>query len=433
MSVGLLEQLCDPALLERHIVRLAKKARQRESLDLIEFDGVPLRWIEEHAGAFAKALSLDIQNGQYVPGIARRRRVVLDKPRSLVELSPADRIVQGAFAELLAERFKPHLSPSLHSYRRGRSVFTALRGITRHFLRHRQRVTDPRQRGLWVFRGDVARYTDSIGTTPDGALWGMLERHLAQDLAAPRGDFLRELLSHAVSPEVFDAEAKSTGRAERGVPTGCPITPVIANLYLAPLDDALSRIRGGHFVRYGDDVFFAHPDAEVMRTAVEGAEALLTSLGLVFNQRKRRLVWLTGNGVSAIDYLGWSVSFHGTILPTREKLRFGLRELFGRLERSAVHLRDESPAARAAALCKIASSILDRKAETADALWTSLIRWSSDVGYMRHVDHLIALRIASLAARCSGPRAFRTFPPQALRTQFGLRSLAAYRAAKPAP
>jgi RNA-directed DNA polymerase len=96
-------------------------------------------------------------------------------------------------------------------------------------------------------------------------------------------------------------ELKGWQPTERGTPQGSVISPLLANLYLNPLDHAVAR-QGWEMVRYADDFV-------VLCRTKEQAEAVLAFLhqwtgaaGLSLHPTKTRIVNAATEG---FDFLGW--------------------------------------------------------------------------------------------------------------------------------
>jgi RNA-directed DNA polymerase len=73
----------------------------------------------------------------------------------------------------------------------------------------------------------------------------------------------------------------------KGVMAGTPLAPLLSNLYLRPLDDALEQA-GVPFLRYADDMIVFGSEQEVLHLAGE-IEERLSAFGLALNPRKTRL------------------------------------------------------------------------------------------------------------------------------------------------
>ncbi|MCL3836876.1 CRISPR-associated endonuclease Cas1 [Aeromicrobium duanguangcaii] len=149
-------------------------------------------------------------------------------PRVLHIPTVRDRIVERALLEQLTPLVDPWLSPAAHAYRPGRGVTSAVRD-----------VVSAREEGQrWVLRTDVDDFFPSISR-------GLALRRLSAVVADDQvDDLVSSLLWRRVG---------STGRGVHGVPQGAPLSPILSNLVLTPLDERLLD-HGFRLVRYADDL-----------------------------------------------------------------------------------------------------------------------------------------------------------------------------------
>lgn len=238
--------------------------------------------------AWSAVLANDAQDGVLAVGVARFEERLDDEiarlgadlawdayqPRDLTEvvlresagvrqlLVPAvrDRVVERAVLDALTPVVDPHLGPSSFAYRPGLGVADAV-----------QAVVALREEGLgWVARTDV---DDCFPSVPVG-----LARRMIGALVGD-ADLLRvvDLLLGRLY-----VRAGAGRRVPRGLPQGCALSPLLANLVLTHLDDALLE-RGFPVVRYADDVTVGARDRdeawEALRCAASAVEELGMSLG----------------------------------------------------------------------------------------------------------------------------------------------------------
>ncbi len=159
-------------------------------------------------------------------------------------------------------------SPLCHSFQRGRGVrtaYAALRSIA---------GLD----SMSCLHLDVREYFASI---PADRLLQSLPRELAND--APLLKLLREML---LEPTVV-VEGNVVADSRKGVLAGTPLAPLLANLYLRPLDDMFEAAAIA-YLRYADDliVFGTPSEIDSHGGALEGR---LGELGLEINPRKTRV------------------------------------------------------------------------------------------------------------------------------------------------
>ena len=87
---------------------------------------------------------------------------------------------------------------------------------------------------------------------------------------------------------MLEAHAQETGVAGRGVPQGAAISPILSNLYLDALDDAIDD-RGLRLIRYADDFIILTRQRETAEAALEEAQAVLAKEGLALQTEGSRV------------------------------------------------------------------------------------------------------------------------------------------------
>ncbi len=397
-----------------------RKPREQWGLELRDFD---VKLQQQLAAELARA----VPRGEYQLGaVEARAAFVGGKARTLYRASITDTLVLGALARVLGALLEPELSSRLFSYRSGRSALGAARDFSAYLREHRSQQADPRRRGLYVLRRDVARYGESIPVTPGAPLYAALDSVLERAGTPP---FMRALLQTALRPEVVLANGEVT-RLDRGVPTGSPIQPAICNLYLSPLDRALEAISGGIYARFGDDLLFAHPDPEVAAQAAMSITAELSRLGLELKAEKSVDWFFNGAGRSAgavrgtqfIEYLGLRVAFAGQIGLTRNKARRVQQQLSRRLENTIRLSAPQATEPGIQILGRVASRAFDLRLPLSEPLLGLIRHAIDDRAQLQHLDYLFARQTAELLTRQRGVRAFRSCPYRALR-EAGLPSL----------
>ncbi|WP_424187672.1 reverse transcriptase domain-containing protein [Actinokineospora sp. G85] len=190
----------------------------------------------------------------------------------------ADRIAQRAVLHVCGSRLQSSGSETSFAYQRGRSWMDALAKARHHG-----------ENGLrWVFRTDIADYFASIDHQA-------LRSAVADRV---RDDEVTDLIAQwSAAPVLSDDGVRDV---RRGIPEGAPISPALANLFLAALDRAVDG-RHGRLVRYADDLALFCPDLD---SAVAGAEHILlelAALGLRANQAKTYL----SSFEAGFRLLGW--------------------------------------------------------------------------------------------------------------------------------
>jgi len=170
--------------------------------------------------------------------------------RLLVIPTLKDRVAQHAVLNVIHPALNGRLSQACFAYRPGLSVLQAL-----------QRIQHYQQQGLnQVVRLDIVAYFDSI----DHSLLLQRLREWIPDLA------VRELINQWVEQSPF---------YPLGIPQGAVISPLLANLYLHPVDQALLKTGAG-LVRYADDLVLLCRSASEAQHVFASAQDLLQDQGL---------------------------------------------------------------------------------------------------------------------------------------------------------
>jgi hypothetical protein len=385
-----------------------------------------------HADALGARLAKEVPRGAYAfQPLIPRHALINGKERTIYKLDALDAVVWGALTRVLLGVLEPKLGEHLFSYRKGMSQWTACRAFLRYLHGHRAARPDPKTRGLFVLRRDVRRYDESIPTDDDSPLWRTLSELYGTDMLGLQGD-LTAFVKAAFRPPIQQADG-TVRPLQKGVATGLPTQTIACNAYLLPLDRELLAIEGGVYLRFGDDLLFAHPELAQAERAHRLLDECATRLSLTFKERDTRAYWLTVPGsahpsasnyrpASRLSYLGFDVGFDGARLRAdkRRALWLSLRARFDHTYRL---LGPASAAERAQALCSVARTMFDVRSPLADryAPWLHFDVMSRQD--LRQLDHLIALHIAEKATGRRGVRAFRDCPPETLYREHGLPSL----------
>ena len=360
--------LADHRRYERQIDRLHLRHLTGSGLHRLTQDGVSLGSVVMHRTKVARLLAGAVSGGTYQLHPATLRTIrVGGKDRIVFEYPVLDLVGHGVVADLLAERVEPTLSGNLHSYRSGVSWWRGVAAFARYVRAHRDAHADPRDRGLYVLRRDVDAYTDSIPLGPSSPLWPLVTDVLGGD--GVRSSPAWPLVEEVVRPRLQGREGDLACRV-RGVATGQPISVLAFNLYLRELDREIEAVPGAFYARYSDDLLVAHPDAAVAREVDAVLDARLAALGLRFNARKSRDLYLTGagrlsaawpeaRGTTFVTFLGMRVGMEGTVALGERKVRGLLREAERRARNTARALRDADDDRRGRAVAAVVNALLD--------------------------------------------------------------------------
>lgn len=178
-----------------------------------------------------------------------------------------DRVAQRAVVDYLEPHFEQRFLDCSFGFRPGRGVQDAI-----------ARIVALRDQGLrWVVDADIKDCFDSI----DPAL---LMTRLRNEL---RDAGLLWLLQNWIEARIMNALAGR--RPTAGTSQGGPISPLLANVYLHPLDERLTAA-GLNLVRYADDLVVLCRRRQEAEAAHSLLQQALNDVRLLLNTNKTRLV-----------------------------------------------------------------------------------------------------------------------------------------------
>jgi len=250
-----------------------------ETFEQIEMRGLP---------GYLAELQLEMKERRYQPQPVRRVYI----PKANGKLRPLgiptirDRIVQTAFLMVLEPIFEADFSDSSFGFRPQKSAHGAIREIYKYLNCGCVEVYDV----------DMEKYFDTVDHSK---LMKLLARRITD------GQILHVIKQWLSCGYVEDGQHR---QSTTGTPQGGVISPLLANLYLNPVDHAFERerlgtIRNGsiHLIRYADDMIILAQKNLDKGIALLHHDVERLSLGL--NQEKtRRLRMETG---TSVDFLGF--------------------------------------------------------------------------------------------------------------------------------
>ena len=270
-------------------------------------DGQSVEQFAAQAESSLKWLHEELREGRYEPLSVRRHWIPkpgTDKQRPLGIPAVRDRVVQGALRNVLEPIFEKKFVEHSYGFRPRRSCKNALRRV-RELMR---------QGYLHVVDADI---TDYFGTIIREILMTEVKREIAD------GRVL-ELIEKFLEQSVMDGLKEWT--PEEGTPQGAVISPLLANIYLHPVDVAMKRA-GFEMVRYADDLVILCKTEADAREALKLLTAEMAKLKLQLHPEKTQLVEVKGS--KGFDFLGYhlKIDYKRPRTKSMKKFKDKVREL----------------------------------------------------------------------------------------------------------
>lgn len=223
--------------------------------------------------AFLAQLRDELLSGSYHPLPARKHAIPKRNggERMLQIPSIRDRVVQGAVKLILEPIFEADFQPGSYGYRPRRTAHQAAAWVAEAIVLRKTRVIDL----------DLAAYFDNV------------RHHRLLEMVAKR-------VSDPAILRLLKLILQVTGR--QGLPQGGPLSPLLSNIYLTPVDCMLEKAREttrhGPFwcvtyARWADDLVLVHADPRedwLVKAVHRRLREELAKLSIPVNEAKSRVV-----------------------------------------------------------------------------------------------------------------------------------------------
>ena len=274
---SLIDKVVRPATLD---IAWQRVARNKGAAGV---DGQSIERFSRRTDMYLAELQASLANGSYQPSPVKRVEIPKGdgKTRPLGIPTVKDRIVQTALKMVIEPIFEVQFRPGSYGFRPGRGCKDALREVDRLLKEGYTHVVD----------ADLKSYFDTI---PHDRLMALVEGSISD------GRVLA-LIDSFLQQEIISDAAR--WQPTTGTPQGAVLSPLLANLYLHPLD-VLMEQSGYRMVRYADDFVI------LCATEAEAAEALcqvqtwVNANGLTLHPDKTRIGDSRQKG-HGFDFLGY--------------------------------------------------------------------------------------------------------------------------------
>ena len=259
MGTTLLRQVVSPGNLRRAWDEVA------ENKGIAGVDHVSIRkWRRSWEARLAR-ISKEVLSNTYKPQRLRVRKIPKRDRRDWRKLripTVTDRVLQRAVLQVLYPIFEPRFLDCSFGYRPGRGLRDAVERILVIRVNDYPHVLD----------ADIDDFFNQVDHP-------LLREMLVEDL--PDRSLLQLIQSW------LDI-GKPDPDQSRGIPMGSPLSPLLANIYLHRLDQAVLKA-GYELVRYADDFLVFTANESRIAQAYEDIRGTLASLRLGYEPQKTRL------------------------------------------------------------------------------------------------------------------------------------------------
>lgn len=260
-------------------------------------DGMTVGDFPDFAREHWERIASQLRKGIYHP--APVRRVFIPKPdgteRPLGIPTVLDRVIQQAIAQVLTPLWDGEFSENSFGFRKARNAHQAVRRVEEAWKLRRRHAVDCDLKAFF----DTVKHDPLLaqlgGKIGGGKLLRLIGRYLRAGVELPDG-------TREATP--------------LGVPQGGPLSPLLANIVLDPLDKELTR-RGHVFARYADDFLILVKSAKAARRVMESVAAYVeVKLKLVVNRTKSKCAPL-----AECEFLGFKISRQGKVKWTEKAMK----------------------------------------------------------------------------------------------------------------
>jgi RNA-directed DNA polymerase len=257
---------------------------------VIRNDGAPgvdhrsCEQLEEELSSEVSLLERRLREGTYQPQAVKRvwiAKAGRPEKRPLGIPIVRDRVVQATLRNVIEPIFEAEFVEHSYGFRPGRGASQALSRVEKLLS----------EGNTWVVDADIQGYFDNI---PQDRLMKLLAQRISDGRVLA---LIEAFLTQGVMEEGRDWQPTT-----KGTPQGAVLSPLLANVYLHPLD-LLAQSQGWLMTRYADDFIIQCSNRAAAETALAEVRVWMEAAGLTLHPEKTRIVDATIPG--GFDFLGW--------------------------------------------------------------------------------------------------------------------------------
>jgi group II intron reverse transcriptase/maturase len=281
----LYDKVCLPHFL-REAYRKVKANRGAPGVDNVNFETITKRGETKYLQAIQK----ELEEGVYKPDPVKRVMIpkANGKMRPLGIPTIKDRIVEMTCKLVIEPIFEADFQDSSYGFRPKRSATDAIKEIKKHLWEGREEILD----------ADLSSYFDTI---PHQKLMILI----AQRISDKR---MLHLIKMWLKAPISEEGKISGGKKNKvGTPQGGVISPLLANIYLNPVDKMIKKMaiipEDIRIVRYADD--FVLMGRKISERIQKKLQEVLQRMELQLNKEKTKIL---NASQDTFDFLGFT--FH---------------------------------------------------------------------------------------------------------------------------
>jgi RNA-directed DNA polymerase len=272
--------------------KIARRDTMQQSWELVKrnqgaagVDEISVERFNAQADKYLQEIVLGLKGGTYRPEAIRRRYIPKGndnkETRPLGIPTVIDRTVQGAVKLLIEPIFEVEFLSSSYGFRPGRGCKDALREVEGYL----------KEGYTWYVDADLKSYFDTI---PHEKLMDRVKEKIADGRTL---ELIRMFLKQNIMEELKEWTPVN------GTPQGAVLSPLLANLYLHPLDQHMKDAKY-RMIRYADDFVILCANQEEAQKALEMIKEWVQENGLMLHPEKTRI----GNCIEmgqGFEFLGY--------------------------------------------------------------------------------------------------------------------------------